>query len=89
MISVLLLPLFSGMALELGVPWLVRYGPPWTVHLFLLSGILLVGGLFAAVAMPLYEMWWTRETIGTIARPQAWQPGEWPSSLRNRSRSRQ
>ncbi len=76
--------LFSGMVLELGVPWLVRYGPPWTVHLFLLSGVLLVGGLFRAVAVPAYEMWWMRETVSTAARPQAWQPGNLPSSQGSR-----
>src|SRR5262245_28801535 len=51
--------LFSGMVLELGVPWLVRYGPVWTVHLFPLVGVLIVGGSFAAVGVPLYEMWWS------------------------------
>src|SRR5262245_47843705 len=32
--------LFSGMFLELVVPWIVRYGPAWTVHLFPLIGVL-------------------------------------------------
>ena len=49
--------LFTGVALELGFPWLVRYGPAWTVHLFSLAGVLLGGGLLVAVAVPLYEMW--------------------------------
>ena len=49
--------LFGGVALELGVPWLVRYGPAWTVHLFNLAGALLGGGLFVAAGVPLYEMW--------------------------------
>ena len=49
--------LFAGMVLELGLPWLVRYGPAWTVHLFDLTGILLGGGLLVAAAIPLYEMW--------------------------------
>jgi hypothetical protein len=80
--------LFSGMVLELGVPWLVRYGPPWTVHLFLLSGVLLVGGLFVAVAAPLYEMWWSPHGVPTATRPQAWRPGKWPFSFGNRLRSR-
>jgi hypothetical protein len=51
--------LFSGMVLELAVPWVVRYGPAWTVHLFPLIGALIIGGLFVAVAVPLYEMWWS------------------------------
>jgi len=56
--------LFTGMFLELAMPWVVRYGPAWTVHLFPLIGVLLVGGLFAAVALPLYEMWWApREPV--------------------------
>ena len=80
--------LFTGMFLELSVPWLVRYGPAWTVHLFLPSGVLLVGGLFVAVAVPLYEMWWAPHGVPIAARPQAWQPGKWPSSLGNRLRSR-
>jgi hypothetical protein len=68
--------LFTGMALELGVPWLVRYGPAWTVHLFVGAGVLIVSGLFTAVAVPLYEMWWTTpHGVGTAAVPQAWQPG--------------
>ncbi len=33
--------LFSGVAMELGLPWLVRYGPSWAVHLFGLAGVLL------------------------------------------------
>jgi hypothetical protein len=49
--------LLAGVALELGLPWVVRYGPQWTVHLFNLAGVLLVGGIFAAVGAPLYEMW--------------------------------
>jgi hypothetical protein len=42
--SLVVIALFTGMALELGLPWLVRYGPAWSVHLFLLTGVLLVGG---------------------------------------------
>jgi hypothetical protein len=49
--------LFLGVTLELGVPWLVRYGPLWTVHLFGVAGLLLGAGLLVAVAVPLYEMW--------------------------------
>lgn len=49
--------LLTSMALELGLPWLVRYGPSWTVHGFTIAGLLLGGSLFAAAAMPLYEMW--------------------------------
>ena len=61
--------LFCGMVLELGLPWVVRYGPAWTVHLFPLIGVLIVGGLFVAVAVPLYEMWWLPpETAVTAAR---------------------
>ena len=67
--------LFTGMTLELGLPWLVRYGPAWSVHLFLLTGALLIGGVFVSVAVPLYEMWWlpARPAI-TAARPP--QPQE-------------
>ena len=50
--------LFCGMLLELGLPWIVRYGPAWAVHLFPVIGVLITGGLFASVAVPLYEMWW-------------------------------
>jgi len=61
--------LFCGMVLELALPWVVRYGPAWTVHLFPLIGVLIVGGLFVAVAVPLYEMWWLPpETAVTAAR---------------------
>jgi len=68
---VVVFALFAGMALELGVPWLVRYGPRWTVHLFLLAGALVLGGLLVAVAVPLYEMWWSPEETGvTTAHPQ-------------------
>jgi hypothetical protein len=49
--------LLAGVALELGLPWVVRYGPAWTVHLFNVAGFLLAGGIFAAVGVPLYEMW--------------------------------
>lgn len=49
--------LFAGIALELGLPWLVRYGAPWTVHGFELVGLFLGGGLIVAVGVPLYEMW--------------------------------
>lgn len=49
--------LLSGAALELGTPWIVRYGPAWSVHLFSLVGLLLGGGLLVAAAVPLYEMW--------------------------------
>lgn len=52
--------LVMGVLFELGLPWLVRYGPSWTVHLFNVAGLLLVAGLFAAVAVPLYEMWASR-----------------------------
>lgn len=55
--SVVVVGLFAGVALDLGLPWLVRYGPPWTVHVFGLAGVLLAAGLFIAVAVPLYEMW--------------------------------
>ena len=49
--------LFAGVALELGVPWLARYGPAWTVHLLAVAGVLLSAGLLTAVAVPFYEMW--------------------------------
>lgn len=49
--------LLAGVWLELGLPWVVRYGPAWTVHLFNVAGFLIAGGIFAAVAVPLYEMW--------------------------------
>lgn len=51
------LSLLIGAALELGVPWLVRYGPSWTVHLFMVAGVSLGGALFFAAGIPLYEMW--------------------------------
>jgi len=49
--------LLAGVGLELILPWVVRYGPSWSVHLFILAGILLAGGILAAVGVPLYEMW--------------------------------
>ena len=49
--------LFTGIGLELVLPWVVRYGPAWSVHLFNVAGFLLSGGTFAAVGVPLYEMW--------------------------------
>ena len=62
--------LFSGMVLELGMPWVVRYGPAWTVHLFPIIGVLIIGGLFPAVALPLYEMWLAPpESVAGSARP--------------------
>jgi hypothetical protein len=83
--ALVVIALFTGMALELGVPWLVRYGPAWTVHLFVGAGVLIVSGVFTAVAVPLYEMWWaTPQGVGTAAGPQAWQPG--PGSPGNRLR---
>jgi len=78
--------LFSGMTLELSVPWLIRYGPAWTVHLTLLTGALIVSGLFTAVAVPLYEMWWEPRAVDTVARPQEWRPEKWPPS-RDRRRA--
>src|SRR5262245_33329568 len=71
---VVVIVLFSGMVMELGVPWLVRYGPAWTVHLLLLTGVLIISGLIVSVAIPLYEMWWQHEAAGTAARPKEWQP---------------
>jgi hypothetical protein len=66
---IVVIALFSGMVLELTMPWIVRYGPAWTVHLFPLIGALIVGGLFPAVALPLYEMWWLpAEPVATAAR---------------------
>jgi len=66
---VVVVALFTGMVLELGVPWLVRYGPAWTVHLFPLSGVLLFGGLFASVGLPIYEMWLSSaKPVITVAR---------------------
>lgn len=46
-----------GVLLELALPWIVRYGAPWTVHLFNVAGVLLGGGLITAVIVPLHEMW--------------------------------
>lgn len=60
--------LFAGAALELGVPWLVRYGPAWTVHLLSLAGALLGGGLLVAAGVPLYEMWGPRGPSGASAK---------------------
>jgi len=66
--------LFVGMTMDLGVPWLVRYGPAWTVHLLPLTAVLITSGLFVSVAVPLYEMWWESEAAeGTTARPKEWQ----------------
>src|SRR5262245_30428078 len=69
--------LFTGMAMDLGVPWLVRYGPPWTVHLLLLTGILIISGVLASIVIPLYEMWWWPRAADTsAARPKEWQQPE-------------
>jgi hypothetical protein len=66
--------LFLGMAMEMGVPWLVRYGPAWTVHLLLLTGALIIVGVFVSVAIPLYEMWWQPGAADTTAvHPQEWR----------------
>jgi hypothetical protein len=54
---VVIIVLFAGVGLELGVPWLVRYGPTWTVHLLTVAGAFLGGGLVVAVMVPLREMW--------------------------------
>jgi hypothetical protein len=49
------------------------------------AGVLIVSGLFTAVAVPLYEMWWaTPQGVGAAAGPQAWQPE--PGSPGNRLR---
>ena len=81
--SLVVIALFTGMALELGLPWLVRYGPAWSVHLFLLGGALLIGGLFVSVAVPLYQMWWSpAEPAVKAARPP--QPQEAPRLRRAR-----
>lgn len=67
---IVVIALFSGMVLELVLPWIARYGPAWTVHLFPLIGVLIVGGMSAAVAVPLYEMWWSpAQPVVTAARP--------------------
>jgi hypothetical protein len=67
---IVVIALFSGMVLELSVPWVARYGPPWTVHLFPLIGVLIIGGLFTAVGVPLYEMWLAQpESTARSARP--------------------
>ncbi|MBI3490474.1 MAG: hypothetical protein HY047_01545, partial [Acidobacteria bacterium] len=55
--QIVVIALLTSVVLELGLPWLVRYGPSWTVHGFSVAGLLLGGSLFAAVAVPLYEMW--------------------------------
>jgi len=54
---IVIVALFAGVALELGVPWVVRYGPAWTVHLFSVAGVLLGGGILLSVGVPLHEMW--------------------------------
>ena len=74
---VVVVALFTGMTMELGVPWLVRYGPAWTVHLLPLTGALIILGTFVSVAIPLYEMWWWSPRIERAARPDEWQPGKW------------
>ena len=67
--------LFVGMTMELGVPWLVRYGPAWTVHLLPVTAVFIISGLFVSVAIPIYEMWWQREAADTAAvQPKEWQP---------------
>lgn len=66
--------LFLGMAMELGVPWLVRYGPAWTVHLLLLTAAVMIPGILMSAVIPLYEMWWLPRTAETAtARPQEWR----------------
>ena len=66
--------LFVGMAMEMGVPWLVRYGAAWTVHLLLLTAALIIVGVFVSVAIPLYEMWWQSGAgDATGALPQEWR----------------
>lgn len=69
--------LFSGMAMELGVPWLARYGPAWTVHLLPFTAVLLISGVLVSAAIPLYEMWcWPEAADATTTRPAGWQqPG--------------
>lgn len=61
--STVVAALFAGITLELGLPWLVRYGPRWTVHGFELVGLLLGGGLIVAVGVPLYEMWFAPDRL--------------------------
>jgi hypothetical protein len=81
--SIVVVALFAGMVLELGLPWLVRHGPAWSVHLFLLAGVLIIGGLFVSVVVPLYEMWWSpAKPAITAARPP--QPQEAPRLRRAR-----
>jgi hypothetical protein len=58
--QLVVMSLAVGVLLELGLPWVVRYGAPWTVHLFNVAGILLGGALILAVVVPLYEMWIAR-----------------------------
>jgi hypothetical protein len=58
--QIVVISLLMGMVFDLGLPWLVRYGPSWTVHLFNVAGLLLVAGLFTGAAVPLYEMWVSR-----------------------------
>ena len=70
---VVVVVLFTGMAMELGVPWLVRYGPAWTVHLLLLTGALIISGVLVSAAIPLYEMWWRTPSTATAARAQEWR----------------
>lgn len=66
--------LFAGIAMDLGVPWLVRYGPAWTVHLLALAGVLIVVGVIMSAVIPLYEMWWRHSAAdASAARPQEWQ----------------
>jgi hypothetical protein len=65
--------LFVGMAMELGVPWLVRYGPAWTLHLLPPTAVLIISGMLVSAAVPLYEMWWSGNADTTASRPQQWQ----------------
>lgn len=55
--QVVVAALLGGVLLELGVPWLVRYGPAWTAFLFGPAAWLLGGSLLVAAGVPLYEMW--------------------------------
>ena len=70
---IIVIVLFAGMTMEMGVPWLVRYGPAWTVHLLLLTAALIISGTFVSVAIPLYEMWWWPRAEEKAARREQWR----------------
>jgi hypothetical protein len=52
---------FIGMAAELAAPWLVRLGAGW-VWVKFAGGYLMGAGWLCMTLVPIYEMWWVRES---------------------------